>query len=69
MFWSAEDYHQKYRLRRNRGLLPYLKEELGQRWDEHSLSTKLNASGQKGFNEKPWLSILTKKAQRIYRVG
>ena len=54
-FWSAEDYHQKYRLRRNAGLVSALADHFGPRWDEHLYATKLNAVGARGFDIKPWL--------------
>ena len=54
-FWPAEDYHQKYRLRRNAELVTVMTETLGPRWDEHVFATKLNAAGNRGFDVKPWL--------------
>jgi peptide-methionine (S)-S-oxide reductase len=42
-FWSAEDYHQKWRLRKaNPPLAATLEAEFGSRWDESELATKLN---------------------------
>ena len=55
-FWPAEDYHQKYRLRRNSELVAVMEEALGPRWDEHVHASKLNAAGTKGFDVKPWLN-------------
>ena len=55
-FWPAEDYHQKYRLRRNAGLVARMADVLGPRWDEHVYATKLNAAGERGFDLEPWLT-------------
>ena len=55
-FWSAEAYHQKYRLRRNAGAVSMMTNVLGPRWDEHAYATKLNAAGERGFDIKPWLT-------------
>lgn len=55
LFWPAEDYHQKYRLRRNAELVAAMAQTLGPRWDEHVFATKLNAAGNNGFDVKPWL--------------
>jgi peptide-methionine (S)-S-oxide reductase len=68
-FWDAEDYHQKYRLRRNAGLVDLLETELGADWDRHALATKLNASGSAGLDLKPWLAQLSPGAQRAFRLG
>jgi peptide-methionine (S)-S-oxide reductase len=67
VFWPAEDYHQKYRLRRNSGLVVALTEELGADWDEHVLATKLNAVGERGFDIKPWLEEMTPKIVKALR--
>lgn len=56
VFWPAEAYHQKYRLRRNATLVSTMTEVLGPRWDEHAYATKLNAAGERGFDLKPWLT-------------
>lgn len=43
VFWDAEAYHQKYRLKKaNPDLAEALAERLGSRWEEHELATKLN---------------------------
>ncbi len=43
-FWSAEAYHQKYRLRQaSPALVDALQHEYGARWDESELATKCNA--------------------------
>lgn len=43
LFWDAEPYHQKYRLKKaNPDLATALAERLGPRWEEHELTTKLN---------------------------
>ncbi len=55
-FWPAEAYHQKYRLRRNVGLVSKMADILGDRWDEHVYATKLNAASARGFDIKPWLA-------------
>ena len=55
-FWSAEAYHQKYRLRRNADIVAKMAEVLGPRWDEHVYATKLNAASERGFDLKPWLT-------------
>ncbi len=68
-FWDAEDYHQKYRLRRNATLVTALESELGADWDQHAVATKLNASGGSGFDVSPWLERLSPSAQRTYRLG
>lgn len=41
-FWDAEDYHQKYRLRRNNRFVSLAELNFGPRWDEHLFFTKLN---------------------------
>lgn len=68
-FWDAEDYHQKYRLRRNAALVPLLEAELGADWDRHAVATKLNASGGAGLELGPWLEQLSPAAQRAFRLG
>jgi peptide methionine sulfoxide reductase MsrA len=55
-FWPAEAYHQKYRLRRDAGVVGRMAEVLGPRWDEHVYATKLNAAGQCEFDLEPWLT-------------
>lgn len=68
-FWSAEDYHQKYRLRRNEKLVRLAELDFGLRWDEHLYFTKLNGEGKKGFNSSQWLKKLPPEMQKAYRVG
>lgn len=68
-FWSAEDYHQKYRLRRNEKLVSLAELDFGPRWDEHLYFTKLNGDGGKGFNVMQWLKKLPQEMQKAYRVG
>ena len=55
-FWDAEDYHQKYTLRRQRRFVAALEQELGPTWDQYPVATKLNAPG--GSNPHPWLALL-----------
>jgi peptide-methionine (S)-S-oxide reductase len=68
-FWPAEDYHQKHRLRRNKGLVTILEEEFGMRWDEHLFVTKLNAGGTRGFDLAPWLAKVSVRVATAYRKG
>lgn len=68
-FWDAEDYHQKYRLRRNQAVVPMLGRLFGPRWDQHSLATKLNAASVAGMELAPWLDPLTPEMQRAFRRG
>lgn len=68
-FWSAEDYHQKYRLRRNEKLASLAELDFGPRWDEHLYFTKLNSDGGKGFNVSQWLGKLPQEMQKAYRIG
>lgn len=56
-FWSAEDYHQKYRLRRHSDVVEELRTRFGPRWDEHALVTRLNAFGR-DFDVTPWTEQL-----------
>jgi peptide-methionine (S)-S-oxide reductase len=57
-FWDAEDYHQKYRLRRDAEAVGKLRERYGQDWDRSELATKLNAKGVEGFGVGEWLAVL-----------
>ncbi|MCO4769618.1 MAG: peptide-methionine (S)-S-oxide reductase [Deltaproteobacteria bacterium] len=57
-FWDAEDYHQKYRLRRKKAFVSQLEQELGPRWDQYPLATKLNASVRGDVDPEPWLAQL-----------
>jgi len=57
-FWSAEAYHQKYRLRRKTAVVDKLAEGFGPRWDEHAYATKLNAAGQPDFDVEVWLKAM-----------
>jgi peptide-methionine (S)-S-oxide reductase len=68
-FWSAEDHHQKYRLQRNTLFLPFVEQELGERWDEHSFATKLNASTESDFDITPWVESFSDKAKRIFIIN
>lgn len=68
-FWDAEDYHQKYRLRRNTALVALLESELGPDWDQHAVATKLNANARAGFDPAPWLEQLSPSAQRAFRLA
>jgi peptide-methionine (S)-S-oxide reductase len=68
-FWSAEEHHQKYRLQRNKLFLPFVKQELGERWDEHSFATKLNASSETDFDITPWVETFSDKAKRIFLIN
>lgn len=43
-FWPAEDYHQKYRLRRNQRMVEMLERGFGDDWDQSAAATKLNAA-------------------------
>ena len=66
-FWPAEDYHQKYKLRRNQELVERMASTLGSRWDEHLFATKLNAVGQRGFDLKPWLAEMPDTIRQAFR--
>ena len=68
-FWPAEDYHQKYRLRRNEKLVSFAELEFGPRWDEHLYFTKLNGVDRKNFNVLEWLKKLPQEMQKAYRIG
>lgn len=68
-FWTAEDYHQKHRLRRNEKFVKLARLEFGARWDEHLYFTKLNGDGKKGFNASQWLKKLPQELQKAYRTG
>ncbi len=63
-FWDAEDYHQKYRLRRNHALVRALEDELGADWDRWTIATKLNALRAPGFDASPWLATLSPAVTR-----
>lgn len=65
-FWPAEDYHQKYRLRRNEKLVSLAELDFGPRWDEHLYFTKLNSDDRKGFNVSQWLKKLPQKMQIVH---
>jgi len=58
-FWDAEAYHQKYRLRRRAKLVQLLQDQLGPRWDESPLATKLNAAAGEGVALGVWEQQLT----------
>ncbi len=68
-FWSGEDYHQKYRLRRNKALVSLAEQEFGSRWDEHLYFTKLNSVDRNGLNVSLWLKKLSEEMQKAYRIG
>lgn len=68
-FWPAEDYHQKYRLRRNEKFVRLAELDFGSRWDEHLYFTKLNSDGKKGYDISRWLQKLPQETQRAYRIG
>lgn len=68
-FWAAEDYHQKYRLRRNEKFVNLAELDFGSRWDEHLYFTKLNGDEKKGLNLTQWLKKLPAEMQKAYRVG
>lgn len=68
-FWDAEDYHQKYRLRRNNDLVSLAELDFGSRWDEHLYFTKLNSTDRKGFSLSQWLKKLSPEMQKAYRIG
>ena len=64
-FWSAESYHQKYKLRRNKALASALATRLGERWDECTLATKLNALDVDGFDAREWTADLPKEIMEM----
>lgn len=68
-FWSAEAYHQKYRLRRNAGVVSAMTERYGSRWDEHVFATKLNAVGERGFDIEPWLAEMPTAIADAFKSG
>ena len=55
-FWDAEDYHQKYYLRRRRPFVAALEQHFGPAWDQYPVATKLNTTG--AANPHPWLALL-----------
>ncbi|MFT5585280.1 MAG: peptide methionine sulfoxide reductase MsrA [Cognaticolwellia sp.] len=57
-FWDAEDYHQKYRLRRDSAAMEKLRARYGEAWDRSELATKLNARGVEGFEAGEWEEAL-----------
>ncbi len=65
-FWDAEDYHQKYRLRRNKRFVSLAEQDFGPRWDEHLFFTKLNSDEFQGCNKSVWLKRLSQKMQKAY---
>lgn len=69
IFWSAEAYHQKYRLRRNAAVVSAMTERYGPRWDEHVFATKLNAVGERGFDIKPWLAEMPTAIADAFKRG
>ena len=69
VFWSAEEYHQKYRLRKNSKFVVAAEREYGLDWDQHLYFTKLNGVGKKGFDPSYWLSQLSSELQSAYRLG
>ena len=53
-FWPAEDYHQKYRLKKARPeLVAALLARFGPRWDESTLATKLNGLDKEVLADSP----------------
>jgi hypothetical protein len=64
-FWDAEDYHQKYRLRRRARFVARLEKELGPTWDRYPIATKLNAMQRDG-DPTPILVLLSEEAQAAY---
>lgn len=62
-FWDAEDYHQKWRLRGDGPHAEQLEASFGERWDEHSFATKLNAARVPGFDAAPWHAKLVAAAR------
>ena len=42
VFWPAEDYHQKYRLRRHAGVVESLERRHGERWIDSTAAARLN---------------------------
>ena len=67
VFWDAEDYHQKYRLRRHKALIDALATDLGARWDETPLATKLNAAIRSKLDVDAWLPHLSSAARAAYK--
>lgn len=67
VFWSAEDYHQKYRIRRNSDLVEKLASLLGPRWDEHAFATKLNGGRESDVRLAPWLDEMPTELAASYR--
>lgn len=71
VFWSAEDYHQKYRLRREPALIEALERRHGDRWIDSTDAARLNGLyGGHGLPtpvdalrlDEPALAIVRKKA-------
>jgi peptide-methionine (S)-S-oxide reductase len=67
VFWDAEDYHQKYRLRRDKALVDALATDLGPAWDQAPLATKLNASVRAKLDVDAWLPHLSAPAQAAFK--
>lgn len=68
-FWPAEEYHQKYKLRKNPNFVSLAEQEYGPDWDQHLFFTKLNGIGKKGFDSSYWLNQLSKELQSTFRLG
>ncbi len=68
-FWAAEDYHQKYKLRKNKRFAALAEQEFGIDWDQHLFFTKLNGDGKKGYSVSSWLDKLSGELQTAYRLG
>lgn len=58
VFWDAEDYHQKYRLRRNKRFVAAMEKRYGRAWDQYPVATKLNAAPGGGPETQRWLDLL-----------
>ena len=53
-FWDAEDYHQKYGLRRNAEAVAALEAAFGARWDASDLATDLNGRSREELQHVDW---------------
>jgi len=69
LFWDAEAYHQKHRLRASPAVVAALEAEFGPRWDESSVATKLNGVEGKELRPDAWLACLSERAQAAYHTA
>lgn len=68
-FWDAEDYHQKYKLRKNKEFVDKMVYHYGKDWDQSNIATKLNAYGSLDLDLKYWLSKIPQELSKAFRLG